>query len=118
MPPGFCPNNRHIHWFVGYMVIAYRREAGSSQNFNSRVNMQIIMLATYWKILDACYNWVRFGRYVYHVVNSITAGVAYPLAACYKLPLGIISKRIAHAAVMAGKANACAYSAANTYALT
>jgi hypothetical protein len=50
-----------------------------------------------------------------HLVIDHAAGMSHPLAAAHELIVGVLAKRVAHAAVMAGDADAPATAASNPF---
>ena len=101
--PFFRPDDRHIDGLVGAVIISRLREARRRQNFNGRIDVQVILLAANVKILDSLDD--RAGRVSadLHGVVDNPARMRHPVGAGHKLPFDVLAEGVAHSAVIAGQ---------------
>src|SRR5690554_4622601 len=94
------------------MVIRYVRmgKPRSCQNFHRRINVEVVMLALNYKVLETLHNGTRSMVDVNGILNTITARVRNPLSTSHKMPFHVLPERIAHTSMAASKTHSGSYS--------
>ena len=83
------------------MVVVDERETGRCENFDRRVNVQVVVFALDLEVFQTFDQRRGTAADVDGVFHAVAARMAYPLAAGHELPFGVVAEGVAHTAVAA-----------------